>query len=351
MISPDQFEWARVDCDDDAPVLNAMFEYLADSRQRGAVVALTGTYRIRSPVVWFGVQATFCIAARFETTGTMDTAIIIESAPDCVFDGVIRVVGGLVGQQRSQVFLADRGLGTGVVLGNVARSVFGGFDVRGTRLHAVATNPEASQVSAVLGVVRAVDCGSPAGAVEPTHPSVAVLTWSNREDTGGATSVLQRTHLDVPGHELEAGDVVLVDGAPHSVDAVDGDRLSLYPHVEGSDTEGALVTAQGAALSIQGRDTAGLQVTSVYAQRVGVGLQAAGLYGVCSGSVLVEAACAAVTVGYLRNSALQGGHISALHAELVALAVLKVTSAPTTMVVGSYSAADTWTELRPIGLP
>lgn len=335
-LTPGMFEAARDPRRewDDAPVLQAMFDYADTHPGLGLRVDWTGVYTIGAPITIKGGYANHEVGT-IHVEGELPHAIVV-SAPRAHFRGILRVRGGLRGRRRSATFYEDRACLDAVILQDCYGTTFDGFDIRGFRRSAVRCGwVGGSQIDCVLGRIIAWDCGSPGGQL-PGHISTYRLAFTGRVDLEAPTSPLQRSRVTVdPDHDLRAGDLVVYDDQPYSVNSVDGADLFLFPHLPDGVTEGELQGAQGAALDARGGNTTGMTVARVSVIRCGVAVRMGGLYGPVVQGLTCEAACAAVVVGFLRSSAMLGGFVGSMHVELTRWHGIRVMSSNPSLSVGN----------------
>lgn len=327
---------------DDTAMLQAICALAEANGQPGDILDLSGSWQVSDTIRIAGTKLQVR-GGFFTPTQAVGDVIEIDLSGGHVV--------GTLGIQAGGTTYADRLATNGVVLTRATSSTLDRVDVRGVHRSAVVSGAD-SQIDAVIGQIVAVDCGSVGGAVVDSHPSVCTIAYTDREDTGGDTSVSQRTTVAVAaGHPLVAGDLVLVAGLPYSVDSVAETWVSLYPKVlQGvGDGTGMLVSGHGAALDSRLEDTAGMTVSGrVYATRCGAGVAMSGLYGPSIQGMTAQFCTTAIQVGRLRGSAMRGGWLGNGHLEGCAYDAVRVTSGVVCVTVSNLNVpfdSDKWVKL------
>lgn len=228
-------------------------------------------------------------SVRVEPGTTLESALFI-SGRSTTWDGYVRVTGtgSAVYEQRTVTDL--------VWLGDVSYARFDGFDLKQARRDCLAGFPSGSNlISTDLGSIRVRDCGS---AALPGHVSTVELDYTARVDTGGPTSVAQRTSLTIPDGvdgAIALGALVYHEDRVHYVYSAGPTSLEVYPQLAGAAATGQLVSAHGAGVKLRGGNTTGNR-GMLDCIRAGVCLADSGLYG-GTWSVVAQASGVGLQIG------------------------------------------------------
>lgn len=329
IYSPARFN-ALWNSSDQSAMLQALSDEFTANAQPGDVLDLSGRWNIGTSLTLDAAGAEI-IAGTFVPTAPM-TSVLTVDLTQCHVRGRLAIEAG-------DVTYANRLAIHGVDLFRSFGTHFDQVDVQGVTRSGMRCGSD-NQVNTSIGQLVARDCGSPGGALADSHPSTLAYAFTDRSDTGGDTSVTQRTEITIAGgHVLEAGDIVFIEDAPYNVDAVTATTLSLYPKVVAAlgDGTGTVVAAHGGALDTVGGNTAGVGASNVFAQRCGSAIRVAGLYGPAIQQVTAEFCSLGAQVGNLRGSAIRGGRFGNMHNEGCKYDILRVTSALVIITVGNLN--------------
>lgn len=342
VVHPAQF--GPVGTDNDAPTLNAMFQWVEDNSLDGRAVCWPDRYEVTETVHVQGTRAHHYVGVIENPSGATIGDLVRIDGWGSTFTGILRVRG-----DGGSVH-ANRSVTHAVVLGNINHARFDGIEAQYARRHCITTEGwpgiVPSAIDADLGQVEASDCGSAASIGVP-HVAKVELVVTGRTDTSVSSSVQQRSILDVdlssnPG-DLQPDDLVFVGGDPYVITAVDeaGGTVSVFPWIADLGWQtGTLTWSGGAAVYAVGGNTTGLRAGRVQVLRAGEGIAMRGLYGGAWGGLTTESTGVGVSIGAETGAAHLGGFVGQAHLEGTLAHVVQIARTHTPVTFGAMAVWD-----------
>lgn len=337
------YEGARVTPDDDAPVLQALFD--------AAALALPGT-----TVVWavppdgratWQLEATVTVRGDHQThipgpvlaTAPLASVLVLDLA-HATFSGPLIVTGHTTGPA---VVYGNRQCDTAILATRARHCRFGQVVLRSVKRHGVdaATTPSDTQ-GCHWGTIEARDVGS-AGAATDTYSQAATATAIATEGSDTATTQRGVLTLDapldvIPGDliRLPRGAVPGQSGVHVVTEVTTPTSVKVYPKPYDTTAPQSVVSSHGAALRTRDRVT----VDTIDVQRAGVAVQVGAPYGPSVRTVIAQATSIPLQLGVAPTSTILDAEFGLLHLETIDYALVKVVSGTVRARIGGLLSTE-----------
>ncbi|MEL6477349.1 MAG: hypothetical protein AAFR17_08475 [Pseudomonadota bacterium] len=277
---------------DDGPALQAYFDFLADNIR--ILGDFSGDWATGQTLNIRGALGSRFICGTISAVAAMESVVKITGV-GMNFDGTLEVNGFFPGGSSN---FDNRDVMNGIELDAAGNTKFDRLWLRGFQRYGVfADTTSNNQLN--LGDVRALDCGSVG---ETNLPNALTVNFSQRSDNGivGPNQQSTLTTSGVPA-ALAVDDIVSVAGRPLIVQAISGNRITVFPNPPAGVNSGQIVCLQGGVISLQGNDAGLSWIESISSIRCGTALRAGSLYGQSVGKLHAEANGIGVILGNSRT--------------------------------------------------
>lgn len=330
VITPTMFGAIGDGLHDDTGAIRAMLVWARDEGYRGLVDWSAGLHYVTDTIRIEGTGlrvrcGTLVFDSRFQRGGT-----VLEVAAHRA-----HLAGRLV-VRATMPLLRDRTAHVGVWVRALNAGVIDAIEVSGTVRAGVVLE---DCIAARVGPIEVTDCGSTSRGAAQLHRDT--VSWTDREDAGQGTSVVQSSTITLdapPLHDPAVADLVNIAGEPHQITSYDPDTrtMVLYPRIRPLDLQSGTVTLlYGVAVDVIGGDTTGLRVGPIDVIRAGVGCGLRSLYGAQVDGMVVQAAGVGLQLGAAGGSAMLGATVDGLHLEANDLDIVKVSRPVEAQIVGT----------------
>lgn len=182
--------------------------------------------------------------------------------------------------------------------------------------HGKPNDSGSSHIGLMLGHWYCFNVGSAAYNEDPVENiRLKQYSFTDRVDSGGATSTQQRTTIKITGGTdvLQEGGSFRLDGKWFWIESVDkvAGTLTFYPWIGSSQTTGTISSSHGSAFRNYGASNASVVVKGLKCLGCGVGLDSQGLYGASVSALETQV----TGVSYLQKGLNYGAQIDLFHPE------------------------------------